>query len=68
MIEIIKEHVNMPKLSDRRFQLSSPKIKFNKWIIMDTKTDTIRYVGSFENTIIACHNLNKKFYKEEVYL
>ncbi len=62
MIEIITEQVEMPNLTERRFQ----KIcKNNKWSVIDTHNkNVIRYKGVFENVALACHNLNKKFYRD----
>lgn len=66
MIEIIKEQVDMPSLnSKRRFQNI---FMDNKWEVIDTHNENkSRYKGSYENVMIACHNLNKKFYKENPY-
>jgi hypothetical protein len=65
MIEIIKEQVEMPSLStERRFQKICEN---NKWEVIDTHNEnkTI-YKGSYEDVCIACHNLNKKFYRDGV--
>jgi len=60
MIEIIIEAVAMPPIADRRFQ---KQCKNNRWSIIDTQDNSVRYKGSFENVMLACHNLNKNFYK-----
>lgn len=60
MIEIITEKVEMPDLNDRRYQ---KLFEGNKWMVIDThNNNSLRYKGNFENTSLACHNLNKKFY------
>jgi len=62
VIEIITKEVKMPGLEHRRYQKS---LAGNNWIVIDTQNNnTIRYYGNFENTSLACHNLNKKFYLE----
>ncbi len=61
MIEIITEPVEMLPLNERRYQT---EVKNNKWWVVDTQDGSIRYKGKYENVVIACHNLNKKFYKE----
>jgi hypothetical protein len=63
MIEIIKEQVEMPSLStDRRFQKICEN---NKWEVIDTHNENkTRYKGAYEDVMIACHNLNKKFYRD----
>ncbi len=62
MIEIITEPVEMPRLNDRRYQT---KVKNNKWWVVDTSDNSIRYKGKYENVAIACHNLNKKHYQQK---
>jgi hypothetical protein len=64
-LKFIKEQVKMPSLStDRRFQ----KICINnKWEVIDTHNENkTRYKGAYEDVMIACHNLNKKFYRDGV--
>lgn len=61
MIEIITEKIEMPELSKRKFQNDCKK---NKWQVIDTETNTVRYKGKFKNVVIACHNLNKKHYRD----
>ena len=65
MIEIIKEQVKMPSLStERRFQKICVN---NKWEVVDTHNENrTRYKGAYEDVMIACHNLNKKFYRDGV--
>ena len=69
MIEIIIEEVEMPPPDDRRYQydcVNPYTIKQDKWIVTDThNNNTIRYKGSYEDVAIACHNLNKKFYRDK---
>lgn len=60
MIEIIKEYVKMPPLSERRYQLYS--LPDFKWFVIDTRNNITRYKGSFQMCAIVSHNLNKKFY------
>lgn len=60
MIEIIKEEVKMPDLDKRRFQ---KEYKNNNWFVRDTETNKFFYKGKFEDVCLACHNLNKKFYR-----
>ncbi len=62
MIEIIKEAVEMPPMNDRRFQ---KECRNGKWMVIDTQDNSIRYKGSFDNVLLACHNLNKKYYLEQ---
>lgn len=67
MIEIITEHVEMPELDKRRYQkncVNPHTIKQDKWVVIDTQDNSIRYKGAFEDVAIACHNLNKKFYRD----
>jgi hypothetical protein len=63
MIEIIKEQVKMPSLStERRFQMICVN---NKWEVVDTHNENkTLYKGAYEDVMIACHNLNKKFYRD----
>lgn len=61
MIQIITEVVTMPPIADRRFK---KECKNNRWSVIDTQDNSLRYKGSFENVVLAWHNLNKKFYKE----
>ena len=65
MIEIIKEQIKMPSLStERRFQKICVN---NKWEVIDTHNENkTRYKGAYEDVMIACHNLNKKFYRDGV--
>jgi len=64
MIEIIKEHIEMPISSERRYQIIAPN---NKWQVIDTHNDNkTRYKGAYKNVCIACHNLNKNFYRENL--
>ncbi len=60
MIQIITEPVVMPPLKDRRYQ---KECNNNKWTVVDVVDNSIRYKGSYENVVLACHNLNKNFYK-----
>ena len=59
MIEIIKEKVDIPEKP--RYKKD---IKNNKWCVIDTDNDNIRYKGTWENVCLACHNLNKKYYRD----
>lgn len=62
MIEIIIEHVEMPPVSERRYQ---KQFKNNKWSVIDTQNDNaLRYEGEYRNVMIAWHNLNKKHYRD----
>ena len=39
----------------------------NKWEVIDTHNENkTRYKGAYEDVMIACHNLNKKFYRDGV--
>ncbi len=62
MIQIITESVIMPHMKDRRFK---KECKGSKWMVIDTTDNSVRYKGSFDNVLLACHNLNKEFYKSE---
>lgn len=66
MIEIIREQVEMPKSSECRYQkdCKNPGSRSEKWFVMDTLTNAVRYQGKFEDVAIACHNLNKKYYRD----
>lgn len=59
MIEIITQKVDMPPLPERKFYKDKRK---NRWVVIDKDTDKIRYKSTFENVVIACYNLNKKYY------
>lgn len=65
MIEIIKEKLEITvPVSKRRFQNI---FKNNKWEVIDTHNKNItRYKGAYEDVVIACHNLNKKFYLDKL--
>jgi len=66
MIEIITEKIEMPLLAKRRYQKECENFgsRSEKWFVIDTETNSIRYKGGFEAVSIACHNLNKKHYKK----
>ena len=60
MIKIITGTVVMPPMAERVFQ---KRCNDNKWVVVDTRDDSVRYRGSFNNVLLACHNLNKGYYK-----
>ena len=60
MIQIINESVTMPSMAERKFQ---KEFKVGRWVVVDSADNSIRYRGAFENVVLACHNLNKAFYK-----
>ena len=62
MIEIIIDKVDMPAYLDRVFQKLSKNSR--DWYVVDTRDKKTVYSGSYEDCSLACHNLNKKFYKE----
>jgi len=62
MIEIITEKVEMPAINDRRYQKD---FKNNRYMVIDTQDNSVRYKGSYEDVVLACHNLNKGFYKSK---
>lgn len=62
MIEIIKEYVELPKLSERKFQKQLDTAN-NKWYVLDTDSGKSVYKSNYENVSLACHNLNKKYYR-----
>jgi len=66
MIEIITEEVEMPDIYQRRFQKECKNFEHRneEWSVIDTETNTVRYKGKFENVVLACYNLNKKFYRD----
>lgn len=64
MIEITTETVDMPELDKRKYQKLKNRNGKDIWYVFDMETEEERYVGSFENASLACHNLNKKYYKE----
>jgi hypothetical protein len=65
MIEIITEKVEMPPTTECRFKKECKNYgsRSEKWQVIDTETNYVRYKGKFEDVAIACHNLNKKHYK-----
>lgn len=69
MIEYIKEQIVMPISDDRRYQKDCKNFgsRSEKWFVIDTMTNTVRYQGKFEDVALACHNLNKKYYRDEKY-
>jgi len=66
VIEIITEDVKMPEPKKCRYIKCYPSGNPNgkRWNVFDTKTYDVVYRGTFENVALACHNLNKKYYKE----
>ena len=60
MVHITTDKVAMPPMGERIFQ---KECKNNKWTVIDTQDNSVRYKGSYENVVLACHNLNKAFYK-----
>ena len=60
MIEIITENVVMP--NKRIYQ--KDRIN-NQWVVRNNETNEIIYKNNFENVCLACHNLNKKYYKDK---
>jgi hypothetical protein len=61
MIEIIKEQIEMPKLSEMKFQKKCDRLT-DKWYVGDIESGETVYISNFENASLACHNLNKKHY------
>jgi len=63
MIEIITEKVNLPEDTRewkyKKFISTNP----NVWQVFDTETGEQFFEGIYENSALACHNLNKKQYK-----
>jgi hypothetical protein len=64
MIEIITEEVAMPPLEDRRYQKRPLDSNGRKWDVIDTTNEEVMYKGKFEGASLACHNLNKKHYRD----
>jgi hypothetical protein len=67
IIEIHLDEVDMPPLDKQRYQKKCDRTKFSEpWHVLDTHTNTIVYKGKgkYENVVIACHNLNKNYYRE----
>lgn len=64
MIEIIVESVEMPKLTERKFHKNPLDLNGKKWNVIDIETNIEVYKGNFQNASIACHNLNKKYYRD----
>jgi len=64
MIEIMKEHVAMPPISERRYVKDCINGNINgKWVVIDRQNDNrIRYKGEWKEVVVACHILNKKHY------
>ena len=61
MIQIIVEDIVMPSLYERRYKKQCIN---NKWSVLDTETNTVRYKGRFEDVCLVWHNLNKKYYRD----
>ena len=65
MIQIITENVKMPNYKSRRFQINPKDCNGKKWNITDTNQNRIVGTRNFEDATLICHNLNKKYYKEQ---
>jgi hypothetical protein len=65
MIEIITGNIEMPEYSKRRYQYHSLDLNGRKWQVIDTENNSVVYKGKYEGAAIACHNLNKKYYRDE---
>jgi len=63
MIKIITEKVNLPKNVDEWKYKKFKSDNTNIWYVMDTETGEQVYEGCYENVALACHDLNKKHYK-----
>lgn len=63
--EIITENVYMPAYGIRRYKYKSLDPNGKKWTVTDTQTGIVIYNGKYEMSAIVCHNLNKKFYRNE---
>jgi len=63
MIEIITEKVDMPDLDERRYQKLPNRNGKDIWCVFDMETGKETLSGSYENASLACHNLNKKYYR-----
>lgn len=66
-IEIQLGEVVMPSIDKQRYQKKCDRTKFSEpWYVLDTHTNTIVYRGKgrFDNVAVACHNLNKNYYRE----
>lgn len=62
MIEIISDEIEMPKVSDRRFQKKC-NLKNNQWYVLDVDSEQVVCTSTYENVSLACHNLNKENYR-----
>jgi hypothetical protein len=62
MIDIVCEEVEMPSIYDRKYQKIKDE-KSNKWYVIDTDTNEKVYTGNFDNVIMSCYHLNKKYYR-----
>jgi hypothetical protein len=66
-IEIRLDNVDMPSINEQRYRKICDHTKFSEpWHVLDTHTNTVVYKGKgkFENVTLACHNLNKNYYRE----
>ena len=63
MIEIVKEKVEMPTIDKCIFQ---KEFKNNKWFVINSETNNIIFRGKFVDVVLACHNLNKKYYRDRL--
>jgi hypothetical protein len=57
---IFEEKIEMPK-KNRRY---TKQHNWGSWEVFDNIDEKKVYQGSYENASLACHNLNKKYYKE----
>lgn len=68
MIEIIIGEVKMPPTAERRYKLDAKWSGSKKWNVIDSHDkNSIRYSSVYTNAVIACYNLNKKFYRDDQY-
>jgi len=67
IIEIRMDEVEMPDVDKQRYQKICDQTKFSApWHVLDTHTNKVVYKGggNFDNVAVACHNLNKNYYRE----
>lgn len=62
MIEIITQEIKMPPLKERKYQYKPLDLNGKNWEIL--KDDIPIKKGKYQDIVIICHNLNKKFYRD----
>lgn len=61
-IKVITEHVDMPTLNERRYQLFSINGSMNNWEIIDSDNNRRVYKGKYDDSLFRCYYMNKAYY------